>query len=138
MGFDANDENRVVVCAYAYTGDVPKFLGTWSVDILNHTARLESLRGSDFPVSVVGYRLEEEADVIPASEVEFEAKRAKELEKEKQKEAKKVENFENNLKRAEYKRKLHQMDMETMLKIQQRQEYLKQTKKKSKDGLTGD
>ena len=26
MGFDANDENRVVVCAYAYTGEVPKFL----------------------------------------------------------------------------------------------------------------
>ena len=33
MGFDANDDNRIIVCAYAYTGEVPKFLGTWSIDV---------------------------------------------------------------------------------------------------------
>ena len=81
MGFDANDESRVIVCAYAYTGDVPKFLGTWSIDVAGENSRLEDLTGKDIPVSIVGYRLEEEADVIPVSEVEFEAKQAKEKEK---------------------------------------------------------
>lgn len=138
MGFDANDENRVVLCAYAYTGDVPKFLGTWSIDVDGENSRLESLTGSSFPVSVIGYRLEQDAEVIPASEVEFEAKRAKELEKEKEKEAKKAENFEKSIKKLEYERKIHRMDMETMMKINERKEYLKQTKKKSADGFTED
>ena len=137
MGFDANDENRVIVCAYAYTGDVPKFLGTWSIDVEGKNSRLESLDGSSIPVSVVGYRLEQEADVIPVSEVEFEAKRAKEQEKAKEKEAKANEKFENSVKKLEYERKLQQMDMETLLKIKERQQYLKETHKKNNDGLTG-
>ena len=137
MGFDANDENRVVVCAYAYTGDVPKFLGTWSIDLNGESSRLEDLSGKDFPVSIVGYRLEEDSEVIPVSEVEFEAKQAKELEKNKQKEEKKAENFDNKVKKLEYERKLNQMDMETLLKIKQRQEEKKSQYKKSSDGLTG-
>lgn len=137
MGFDANDENRVIVCAYAYTGDVPKFLGTWSIDVEGENSRLESLDGASIPVSIVGYRLEQEADVIPVSEVEFEAKRAKEQEKAKEKEAKANEKFENSVKRLEYERKLQQMDMETLLKIKERQQYMKENYKKSSDGLTG-
>ena len=137
MGFDANDENRVVVCAYAYTGDVPKFLGTWSIDLNGESSRLEDLSGKDFPVSIVGYRLEEDSEVIPVSEVEFEAKQAKELEKNKQKEEKKAENFDNKVKKLEYERKINQMDMETLLKIKQRQEEKKSQYKKNSDGLTG-
>ena len=137
MGFDANNENRVILCAYAYTGDVPKFLGTWSIDVNGENSKLESLSGSSIPISVVGYRLEQEADVLPMSEVEFEARRAKELEKEKKKEAKENEKFENSIKKLEYERKIEQMDMETLLKIKQRQEYLKENYKKSSDGITG-
>lgn len=137
MGFDANDENRVILCAYAYTGEVPKFLGTWSIDVEGENSRLESLEGSSVSVSIIGYRLEQEADVIPVSELEFEAKRAKELEKAKQKEEKANEKFENTVKKLEYQRKIQQMDMETLLKIRERQEYMKQNYKKSSDGLTG-
>ena len=137
MGFDANNENRVILCAYAYTGDIPKFLGTWSIDVNGENSKLESLTGSSIPISVVGYRLEQEADVMPMSEIEFEARRAKELEKEKKKEAKKNENFENSIKKLEYERKIEQMDMETLLKIKQRQEYLKENYKKQTDGVTG-
>ena len=137
MGFDANNESRVILCAYAYTGDVPKFLGTWSIDINGENSKLESLTGTLIPISVVGYRLEQEADVMPMSEVEFEARRAKELEKEKKKEAKENEKFENSIKKLEYERKIEQMDMETLLKIKQRQEYLKENYKKSSDGITG-
>lgn len=137
MGFDANNENRVILCAYAYTGDVPKFLGTWSIDINGENSKLESLTGTLIPISVVGYRLEQDIDVMPMSEIEFEARRAKELEKEKKKEAKKNENFENSIKKLEYERKIEQMDMETLLKIKQRQEYLKENYKKQTDGFTG-
>lgn len=137
MGFDANDENRVIVCAYAYTGDVPKFLGTWSIDVDGENSRLEDLTGKDIPVSIVGYRLEEEADVIPVSEVEFEAKQAKEKEKAQAKEVKKAENYEKNIQKLEYQRKLNQMDMETMLKIKERRNEIKKNYKKSSDGITG-
>ena len=137
MGFDANDENRVSVCAYAYTGDVPKFLGTWSIDVDGENSRLEDLTGKDIPVSIVGYRLEEEADVIPVSEVEFEAKQAKEKEKAQAKEVKKAENYEKNIQKLEYQRKLNQMDMETMLKINERRNEIKKNYKKSSDGITG-
>ena len=137
MGFDANDDNRVIVCAYAYTGEVPKFLGTWSIDVYGENSRLEALDGSYIPISTVGYRLEEEADVIPVSEVEYEAKRAKELEKAKEKDAKAAENFDKKIKKLEYERKLHQMDMDTLLKIEQRKEFLKQNYSKGSDGLTG-
>lgn len=137
MGFDANDENRVIVCAYAYTGDVPKFLGTWSIDIDGENSRLEDLTGKDIPVSIVGYRLEEDSDVIPISEVEFEAKQAREKEKAQAKEAKKAENYEKNIQKLEYQRKLNQMDMETMLKINERRNEMKMNYKRSQDGMTG-
>ena len=135
--FDANDENRVVVCAYAYTGDVPKFLGTWSIDVYGENSRLESLTSSSIPISIVGYRMEEEADVIPVSEVEFDAKHAKELAEAKEKDAKEAKKFDEKVKKLEYERKIQQMDMATMLKIMQRQEEMKKNYQKSKDGMTG-
>ena len=137
MGFDANDENRVVLCAYAYTGDVPKFLGTWSIDVYGENSRLESLSGVSFPVSIVGFRLEQDSEVIPPSEVKFDAKQAKEQAKAKEKAAKDAENFEKDIKRLEYHRKMEQMDMQTMIKIRERQKYMKENFKKSSDGLTG-
>lgn len=134
MGFDVNDDNRVILCAYAYTGDVPKFLGTWSIDADGVSSRLEDLNGSSIQVSVVGYRLAEDS-VKDMSEVEFEAKQAKEREKAEAKEAKETQKFENQIKDLEYKRQIHQMDMETYMKIQQRNQEMRINK--SKDGFTG-
>lgn len=136
LGFDSNDDERVVLCAYAYTGEVPKFLGTWSIDIYGNNSKLESLDGRDFPVSVVGYRLAEDS-VKEISEVEFEAKLAKEKEEAKKKEEKKNKKLENEIRELEYERKIRQMDMETMLKIQQRRIQVKEMKKKNINGLTG-
>ena len=138
MGFDANNDNRVILCAYAYTGEVPKFLGTWSIDVEGANAKLENLDGADFPVSVIGYRLAEDS-VKEASELEFEAKQAEKKEKLEEKTSKKEEKFAKEIKELDYERKIHQMDMETYLKIEQRRNELKQLRKnsKSKDGLTG-
>ena len=137
MGFDANNENRIILCAYAYTGEVPKFLGTWSIDVNGENSKLESLSGSSFPVSIVGYRLAQEDEVIPTSEVKFDAKRAKEQAKSKEKESKDAEKFEQELKKIQYKRKIQQMDMETLIKVRERQQYIKDNYKKSTDGFTG-
>ena len=138
MGFDANDDNRIILCAYAYTGEVPKFLGTWSIDVEGNNSKLEDLEGSDFPVSVIGYRLAEDS-IKDASEIEFEAKQAKEKEKAEEKQTKEASKFDKEIKELEYERKIRQMDMDTYLKIEQRRKQLKEMKKSSKstDGLTG-
>ena len=129
MGFDANNDDRVILSAYAYTGDVPKFLGTWSIDVEGVNSKLEDLSGADIPVSVIGYKLEED-EVRDISEVEFEAKIAKEREKVEEKSAKEVEKFDKKVKELEYQRKINQMEMETYLKIEQRRQQLKELKKK--------
>lgn len=137
MGFDANDDNRIIVCAYAYTGDVPKFLGTWSIDTKGTNSRLESLDGTDIPVSVIGYRLAEDS-VKDASEVEFEARQAKKLEKAKEAQEKENKKFDDKVKKLEYQRKIHQMDMETYYKLRERKQQLKEIKKNgTKNGATG-
>ena len=139
LGFDANDENRVVVSAYAYTGDIPKFLGSWSIDLKGTESRLESLTNIDLPISIVGYRLEREEEITPLSEVEFDTKQAKEVEKITKKQEKNKIKEDKNLKKLEYKRKIHQMDMETMLKVKERKDQLKEIKKnKPKETITVD
>ena len=138
MGFDANNDDRVILCAYAFTGEAPKFLGTWSIDVEGENSKLEDLEGSDVPVSVIGYRLAEDS-IKDATEIEFEAKQAKEEEKADEKKAKEAEKFDKEVKKLEYERKLRQMDMETYLKIKQRREARKEYKKNNtpKDGATG-
>lgn len=139
MGFDANDDNRIIVCAYAYTGEVPQFLGTWSIDVDGKNSKLESVEGSDVPVSVIGYRLTEDSVKEPY-EVKFEAKIAKQKEKAQKKREKKDKNFDKKLQKIEYKRKIEQMNMDTYLKIKQRkdaQKELKKSTKKSNDVVTG-
>ena len=138
MGFDANNDDRVILSAYAFTGEAPKFLGTWSIDVNGENSKLEDLEGSDVPVSVIGYRLAEDT-VKDASEIEFEARQAKDKEKADKKKAKEAENFDKEVKKLEYERKIRQMDMETYLKIKQRRDSRKEYKKNNptKDGITG-
>ena len=124
MGFDANNDDRIILCAYAYTGEVPKFLGTWSIDVEGNNSKLEDLSGASIPVSIVGYRLAEDT-VIDTSDIEFEAQLAKKKEKFEEKTNKKNEKFDKKMKKIEYERKLYQMDMETYLKIKQRQQQVK-------------
>jgi len=132
LGFDANDDNRILISAYAYTGDIPKFLGTWSIDIEGKTAKLEDLDGVSIPVSIIGYRLAEDS-VKDVSEVKFEAKRAKKLEKAKQKEVNKTVKYDKKIKKLEYQRQIKQMDMETLLKIKERKASQKAYKKTLKE-----
>ena len=142
MGFDANNDDRVILSAYAYTGEAPKFLGIWSIDVEGNNSKLEDLRETNIPVSIIGYKLVQDS-LRDASEVEFEAKQAKEKEKAEKQSQKDIEKFDKKIKKLEYQRKIHQMDMETLMKIQERKEQRKELKKelkskpKFKEGATG-
>ena len=138
LGFDANNDNRIILSAYAYTGDIPKFLGTWSIDSNGNDSKLEELDDISLPISVVGYRLAEDS-VKNVSEVKFETKRAKKLTKAENKKTKKAEKFDKKIKKLEYKRQIEQMDMDTLIKIRERKLKQKEYKKNSKtkkDGST--
>ena len=142
MGFDANNDDRVILSAYAYTGEAPKFLGIWSIDVEGNNSKLEDLRETNIPVSIIGYKLVQDS-LRDASEVEFEAKQAKEKEKAEKQSQKDIERFDKKIKKLEYRRKIHQMDMETLMKIQERKKQRKELKKelkskpKFKEGATG-
>lgn len=136
MGFDANNDDRVISAAYAYTGGVPKFLGTWSVDVDNNSAKLIDLTGASIPIAIVGYRLAEQHEVKSISELKFDAKQAKKEVKAKQKLEKSEQKLQKEKELVEYRRKIHQMDMETLFKIRERKKYLKSIKQKNKDGVT--
>ncbi len=110
IGFDANNSNRIIVCAYAYTGGIPKFLGTWSIDINNENVKLESKTGAGIPVSVVGFKISKEHDVRPMSELEAEAKRESAELKKKAKEELKQKKAEEKEKKQELKEKLKKLD----------------------------
>jgi len=131
MGFDANNDDRVILSAYAYTGEVPKFLGTWSIDVAGVNSKLENLDGNAVPVSVIGYRLAEDS-VRDASEVEFEAKQAEKAEKIEKKAEKKDLKYENKIKKLEYKRKIEQMDIDVYYQIKQRRDKINEMKKTKK------
>ena len=57
IGWDANDPDRIVVYAYAYGSNSPKFLGTWSIDYKGTRSEFLSLDKTDFPISTNGLTL---------------------------------------------------------------------------------
>lgn len=136
MGFDADNDNRIIVSAYAYTGNMPQFLGIWSIDTNNESSKLESVSNLNVPVSVVGYRLSEEHEVKSISELEFDAKQIKKEVKNKAKAEKAEKKFESQKEQLEYRRKIHQMDVETVMKIREYRQNSKTSKIKQKDGIT--
>ena len=60
IGWDFANPDRLVVYAYAFTGENPKFLGTWSIDYKGQRAMLLSLVETDFEVSQNGFCLQTE------------------------------------------------------------------------------
>ncbi len=118
MGFDENDNNRIIVCAYAFTGRAPVFLGTWSIDTKGDTSKLQALSGSSLPISIVGYKLEYDGNISREFTEEEEKKLNKE-EKEKKKHEKKLRREKEKALEQQYKLKLYQQEMEYLYKQQQ-------------------
>lgn len=60
IGWDALNPERIIVFAYASTGEKPKYLGAWSIDYHGDRAMLMSLTDTDFKVSQNGSCLKTE------------------------------------------------------------------------------
>ena len=60
VGWDSLNPDRIIVFAYAATGEKPKYLGAWSVDYEGHRAMLMSLTSTAFEVSQNGSALKSE------------------------------------------------------------------------------
>lgn len=128
LGFDKNNQERVIICAYAYTGDKPSFLGTWAADVNGEKCELLDLEGTNFNVSTVGFKLVydgyEDRDLI-----EWEANRQEKLEKKRVKSLKKQAKAKKKAHKKVYKYKLR------LLKTEYRQK-LKEYRQSKKKGFT--
>lgn len=85
IGFDKKDPNKIIVQAFAFTGEKPVFLGTWSVDWQGNQSRLISFDKNYKPeVSVNGFKVVqdgiEDYDVVE-KEKELQVKQSKEMKK---------------------------------------------------------
>jgi len=58
LGFDKSDAGRVIVQGFAFTGEKPVFLGTWSIDVKGNQSRLVTFDKTKEPsVSINGYKI---------------------------------------------------------------------------------
>ena len=58
LGFDLSSPDRIIVQGYAYTGEKPVFLGTWSVDWQGNQSRIVSFDKNLKPaVSINGFKV---------------------------------------------------------------------------------
>lgn len=60
IGWDSINPDRIIVFAYAATGEKPKYLGAWSIDYYGDRAMLMSLTSTNFQVSQNGSCLKTE------------------------------------------------------------------------------
>lgn len=125
LGFDKNNPDRILVCAYAYTGDVPSFLGTWSIDTEGERAELVDLHGTKYDVSVIGFKMVYDS-YVPREQVEWEADRQAKIEEEREKQALKNKKKMKKAYKKLYKQKLRKLKAQYRLKIR---EYKKSKKR---------
>ena len=111
LGFDVNNPHRIIVTAYAYTGNPPRCLGTWSVDTEGTQVRMESLTDENVQVSTIGLKLIQDGIIDPAS-ANAEAKLAEKYEKKAKKEAKQLKKETEKQLKKEYKDEVKKLRQE--------------------------
>lgn len=57
IGFSMDNPDRILASAYAYTGDLPIFLGLWSVDTKGEQSRLISMDNGAVKASANGFKI---------------------------------------------------------------------------------
>ena len=111
LGFSADESDRIMLNAYAFTGDKPVNLGTWSVNYKGEQTRLVTFKPESVSISMNGYKLVKSGVVAP-SITEREKEQLKRIEKENIKQKKKEDKeYVKNLE-ASYKAKIKEMDKE--------------------------
>ena len=117
LGFDLNNPDRVIVSAYAYTGEAPIFLGNWSIDTLGKRTMLVSLKPKEVQISMNGLKMVQ-SGVVPPSILEIEEKQA--IYEDKLDNKKKKEEYEKKVKEleTEYKNKLKELEKSHKYKME--------------------
>lgn len=128
LGFDKNNQERILVCAYAYTGDKPSFLGTWAVDVNGEKCELVDLEGTNHNVSTVGFKLVFDSHA-PRDLVEFDGERLKKVEKKRARLEKRQLRYKQRAHKKVYREKRKMLKREYRFK-------LKEYKRSKKRGLT--
>lgn len=108
LGFDANNQDRIIVAAYAFAGNPPRCFGLWSVDYRGGQVRMEALTDENVNVSVIGLKVIQDGVVDPASVV-AETKLAEKYEKQKKKEEKIAANKKKKQLKNEYKHEVKEI-----------------------------
>ena len=109
LGFDLNEPERVIISAYAYTGESPVFLGYWSVDSHGEQSRLLSFSDDAFNISINGFKIVQDG-VVPPDLVQIEEKSAKKYEKSEEKRKKAEDRAEVKKMNEEYKSTIKEMN----------------------------
>ena len=102
LGFDAKNQDRIIVAAYAYTGNPPRCLGTWSVDYKGGQVRMEALTTEDVQVSSIGLKIVQDGFIDPKSAA-AESKLAEKYDKQKKKDEIKAQKEKEKQLKKEYK-----------------------------------
>ena len=105
LGFSKGNPNRIMVTAYAYTGEKPVFLGVWSIDYQGEQSRLISLTNGSIEVASNGFKLVQDG-VVSRPLTEMQEKQEKALVKNQAKEARKKDAAEVKAMEDEMKAKL--------------------------------
>ena len=108
LGFDINNPTRVLVAAYAFAGNPPRCLGTWSIDVIGKQTHMESLTDDNISVSTIGLKIVEDGIVDPES-VEAEVKLAEKYEKQEEKDKKRIEKEKKKQLKKEYKEEVKEI-----------------------------
>lgn len=120
IGFDIKSPYRVIAAAYAYTGEKPVFLGTWSIDSKGEQTRLISFENSNVNVSMNGLKLVK-GGVVPTAVLKAEELQEKQFEK-----------SEAKIKKQEEKDELKKMSEEHKAKLKELREEFNSEKKEFK------
>ncbi len=59
VGWDKQNPDRMIVYAYAFTGEKPMFLGTWSIDYNEAKSKLISIDSTNVEIDLNGFGLKE-------------------------------------------------------------------------------
>lgn len=126
LGFSKGNPDRIIVTAYAYTGEAPIFLGVWTVDSKGEQSRLITLKNGDIEVSANGFKIVKDG-VIPNTLVKSQEKieqkyvkdETKELKKQDKAEVKTIKDkMKTELKEVDKQYKLEKEDYKLMDKLQ--------------------
>lgn len=109
LGFSKGNPNRIMLTAYAYTGDNPVFLGVWSIDCKGEQSRLISLNNGSIEVASNGFKIVKDG-VVAKTLVEEQEKNERDYVKNLVKHAKAQDKAEVKEMKSEMKEKLKAVD----------------------------